>query len=146
MSRSRLDLQGNWEAVRIPSSSLCLANVPSMPSTRDMPLEMQTDVSAMVASITSTQEILAPLVNVERALICIKSRLYARSLDKNRSLAMGKARETDKPGLVSKKNSLASLNDSTRPSRLFWFRVASSRNADTKVLHALRIKLAYAIS
>ena len=57
-----------------------------------MPLNTQKDVSAMVASITSTQEVLAPLVDVKSALIYIKSRLYARSLDKNHSLAMGKGK------------------------------------------------------
>ena len=63
------DLQGNWDAARIASSSLCLARVPSNLSTRDVSLEMQTDVSAIVASVTSIQEIRALLADVERASI-----------------------------------------------------------------------------
>jgi hypothetical protein len=54
---------------------------------------MQTDASAMVAIITSISETRVPLADVERAPMQIKSRLYAKSLDKNHSLAMWKEKQ-----------------------------------------------------
>lgn len=50
-------------------------------------LAMQTEVIAIFASITSTQDTRAPFTGIERTPTERNARLFARSLDKNHSPA-----------------------------------------------------------